>query len=211
MRKLLLFVWLLLPVGAAAYHYGPGQDHMRVDRAARASERAHALAREAREMAAEVGDVAARPRWSAAEEAFTEALSLLPADEQHAARGLRIERAKAQMFVSKLPEVRGAMQELVDELERDPHADPAQLADARGVLANAQYYVTWLLRLEGAPREEWEPEIEGSRQTYKLLATEAQRRGEEELAARLREDLESAIRLARMDLEELQGLPLPSQ
>ena len=27
------------------------------------------------------------------------------------------------------------------------------LDDARGALANAQYYSTWLLRLEGAPRE----------------------------------------------------------
>jgi hypothetical protein len=67
------------------------------------------------------------------------------------------------------------------------------------------------MRLEGAPREEWEPEIEGARQTYKLLAGQAEERGQDELGARLRQDLESAIRLARMDLTELQGLPLPSQ
>ena len=48
------------------------------------------------------------------------------------------------------------------------------LADARGALANAQYYTTWLMRLEGLPREEWQPEIEASRQNYKLLAERAE-------------------------------------
>ena len=46
------------------------------------------------------------------------------------------------------------------------------------------------------------------RQTYKLLAQE-ERDDAKKLA--LQEDLESSIRLARMDLSELQGLPLPSQ
>ncbi len=35
MRRLVLILWLLVPVGAGAYHLGPGQDHMRLDEAAR--------------------------------------------------------------------------------------------------------------------------------------------------------------------------------
>ena len=85
------------------------------------------------------------------------------------------------------------------------------MADARGALANAQYYTTWLMRLEGLSREEWEPEIEASRQNYKLLAEHAEEAGDEAAAEQARSDLESSIRLARMDLDELQGLPLPSQ
>jgi hypothetical protein len=67
------------------------------------------------------------------------------------------------------------------------------------------------MRLEGLGRDEWEPEAEAARQTYKLLAEDAARRGDPAAAARHREDLEASVRLARMDLSELQGLPLPSQ
>jgi len=211
MRKLLLFVWLLLPAAALAYHYGPGQDQVRVDRAADAAERAERFAREARALAAAEGDEAARNLWASAEEACTEALEALPKDALGADRALRLERAKAQMFLSKLPDAHRDLTVLVEELGQDPSASPELLADARGALANAQYYRTWLMRLEGAPAEEWEPEIEASRQNYKLLAEQAQKSGDVLLAKASAENLESSIRLARMDLDDLQGLPLPSQ
>jgi len=208
MRRLMLFAWCLLPVAGGAYHFGPGQDHVRSDRAADAAERGMDAAREARAVAAEKGDAAATSLWAEAEGAFTEALELLPTEKVREARALRLERAKAQMFVSRLPDARRDLGALVDELAADPEADAELLADARSALANAQYYSTWLMRLEGAPREEWEPEIEASRQNYKLAAAHAD---DDAAAAEARENLESAIRLARMDLSELQGLPLPSQ
>lgn len=211
MRKLLLFVWLCLPVGAAAYHYGPGQDRVRVDRAAEAVARAEKAARAAREIAAKEGDDAARDSWSEAESAYTEALELLPAGKSAETRAIRLERAKAQMFVSQLPEARRDLGALVDELVDDPASDPRLLADARGALANAQYYATWLMRLEGAPREEWEPEIEASRQNYKLVAEQSSGVGDPKLATESRQNLEASIRLARAELSDLQGLPLPSQ
>ena len=55
------------------------------------------------------------------------------------------------------------------------------------------------------------PEVEDARQNYKLLAEEAEKRGDKVAAARFREDLESSVRLARMELSDLQGFPLPSQ
>jgi hypothetical protein len=64
--------------------------------------------------------------------------------------------------------------------------------------------MTWLMRLEGLPQEEWEPEIESARQHFRQLA-EKGTGGKE----RYQEKLESAIRLARMDLTDLQGQPLP--
>jgi hypothetical protein len=67
------------------------------------------------------------------------------------------------------------------------------------------------MRLEGAPREEWEPEIEASRQNYKLLAEDKSLSRDGELVSLAAENLESAIRLERMSLSDLQGLPLPSQ
>lgn len=211
MRKLFLLVWLLVPAGVYAYHYGPGQELLRVDRAGDAAERAQALSKSARETAAAEGDAAARSLWVEAEAAYTEALEALPNDSVAENRALRLERAKAQMFISKLPDAHHEFVGLVDELGQDPAADPALLASAREALANAQYYRTWLMRLEGAPQAEWEPEIEASRQNYKLLAEQAGASGDLTLAKASQENLESAIRLARMDLDDLQGLPLPSQ
>ena len=211
MRKLVLFVWLLVPVAAAAYHYGPGQERMRSDDASDAAERALALVREAREITAKEGERAARGTWAEAEQAFTEALANLPAEHVAQARQLKLERAKAQMYISKLPEARRELDTLVDELDDDPQADPALVASARDALANAMYYNTWLMRLEGAPREEWEREIDAARQNYKLVAEHARARSDAPAAKSAEENLESSIRLARLDIKELQGLPLPSQ
>jgi hypothetical protein len=211
MKKAILFVWFLIPVAVGAYHYGPGQDRLRADRAEAAVERAEAAAREARETAAKDGDEASRGYWAEAEEAYAEAIELLPPAKVAEARALRLERAKAQMFVSKLPEATHDLAALVDEISNDPAHDGKLLDDARAALANAQYYTTWLMRLEGASREEWEPQIEASRQNYKLVAEKAERSGDPKLALATREDLESAIHLERMELKDLQGLPLPSQ
>ncbi len=197
MRKLCVFLWLLLPVVAGAYHYGPGQDHLRTDRAGEAIERGEAAA--------------ACSDWAGAEAAYSEALSELPPEQVAEARVLRLERAKAQMLLTQLPEARGDLAALVDELVEDPLADGELLGRARDALANAQYYTTWLMRLEGRSREVWEREIESSRQNYTFLVEEAERAGDATAAEAARENLESSIRLARMDLDELQGLPLPKQ
>lgn len=204
-------LWLLLPIAAGAYHLGPGQDRLRADRAASAAEQAAQAAREARRIAAESGDAAARRHWAEAAAACTEALAHLPAGEEQAAFALRIERAKAQMYISELPEARDELEAVVEELASSPAATPELLAEARAALANAQYYTTWLMRLEGAPREEWEREIQSARQNYRWLAERAEAGGDTERAAHAKEDLEATVRLARMDLDELQGLPLPSQ
>lgn len=210
MRKLALLLWLLLPVGAAAYHYGPGQEHLRTDASADAAASAREAARTARELQAAEGDAAAKSHWAQAEAAYTEALNALPGGHVEQGRRLRLERAMAMMQVSKLPDARRELLGLVDELEADPTVDPDLLADARTTLGNAQYYTTWLLRLEGEPRDVWEPEIEAARQNYKLVAARAEQAGQADRARSEGENLEAALKLARMELTELQGLPLPS-
>lgn len=211
MRQLLLFGWLLLPVAAGAYHFGPGQALLRADQAADSAREAAELAAEARRIQGLDGDNAARGTFAAAVEAYERALQELPPGNEAQSRALRLELAKARMFVSQLPEAHRDLLGLVDELEADPNADAKTMSEARSALANAQYYRTWLMRLEGAPRDEWEPEIEASRQNYRLVAETAAARGDIEVARASEQDLEASVRLARMDLSDLQGLPLPSQ
>jgi|GEM_PF-160282 len=197
MRGVVIAVWLLVPVLASAYHYGPGQQQMQLDDVQILLGKARA-------------DVA-QGRHAKSVEAFTEVLAKLPADRISEMNRVRVESAKAMLLSGHLPKAIDELTPLVTELQNAPKTDPALLADARQSLANAQYYLTWLMRLEGAPRTEWEPEIEGSRQTYRLLAEQAESKGDKASAQQHQEDLEATIRLARMDLSELQALPLPSQ
>ncbi len=211
MRKILLLVWILLPAAALAYHYGPGQERLRCDAASEAIARAREFAFRARQLALEQGDDAAKPLWTEAEKACGEALALVPPERVADIRALRLERAKAQMWIGQLPDARHEFEALVEDLSADPKASRDELRDARTSLAQSQYFMTWLMRLEGSPRTEWEPEIEAARQNYKLLAEEAVAMGDKTAAESGREDLESAVKLERMELKDLQGLPLPSQ
>jgi hypothetical protein len=197
MRILFLAAWLMLPVAALAYHYGPGQRQQSLDQTSKILKMAEA-------------SLAAEDPADAIE-MFDAALSKLPEDRVAEKRKIRLERAKAQMLAQQLPQAHDDLKALVDELMADKKSDPKVLEEARSALANASYYVTWILRLEGVAQDDWEPEIETSRQGYKLLAEEAAARGDSEKAEQYRKDLEASIRLARMDLEELQGLGLPKQ
>ena len=210
MRRLVLFAWSALPIGGLAYHYGPGQERLVLDDVAAIVASADASVRD--------------ENWGAAVESYDAALKLLPAGHAREQRRLRLEHAKAAMLDSKLPTAASDLDNLVEELqvelrEQKPStisvADRAQkeqlLRESREALANAQFYMTWLLRLEGKPREEWEPKIEAARQNFRQLAEDAAARGDNSQTKRSREDLESAVKLARMEIQDLQGLPLPSQ
>jgi hypothetical protein len=197
LRILLLTGWVLAGVGGVVYHLSAGPEQTALDDAAR-----HVKAAEA---AAAAGD------YESAAAGYESALKALPTGRVTEGRKIRLERAKAQMLARQLPEAHADLKALVDELTADPAADPTLLAGARSSLANSQYYVTWLMRLEGLSQDEWGPEVEASRQGYRLLAEQAEARGDAAAAKKYREDLEASVRLARMELSELQGLPLPSQ
>lgn len=197
-RILLLTGWLLLGMGAAIAHwFGPGVERQQLDVVAK-----HVRAAEA---------AAADQDYTGAVEEYAAAIKALPEGRTAEARKLRLEKAKAQMLCKQLPEAHADLKALADEVAADPGADPKLAADVRSAAANSQYYATWLMRLEGAPRDEWEAEIESARQGYKLLAEEAEKRGDAAAAAKFKGDLEAAVRLERLELAELQGLPLPSQ
>ncbi len=197
MRTTLLVLWLLLPIGGYAYHEGPGQDRQQLD--------------EIDALLASAHDAALAKNFGKAVADLDEVLAKLPAEHVEIARHARLERAKAWMLTSKLPAARADLEALVDEMSGDEKAQPAQLAEARRSLANARYYVTWLMRLEGQPREVWEPEIEGARQQYRLLAEAST--GADAAAAQKssKQDLEAAVLLSRLEIQELQGLPIPGQ
>ncbi len=196
MRILIGLVWLAVGTVLLAWHDGPGQEHLSLDTAG--------------QLASKAASEAQQGRWAEAVEGYDAALVSLPEDQETLSRDLRLERAKARVSAGQLPEARMELESLLDQLKADPKASRTTLAGARQALATTQYYVTWLLRLEGEPAQVWEPEIESARQLHRLLAEDADKQGDAAAAAVHREDVEATIRLARMDLSELQALNLPS-
>ncbi len=194
MKIALLTLWLLVPLGFAAWHFGPGQDHLERDDARVLIEKAEAAI--------------AKEDYPEAIKNWSDAIGKLPDKEVYLSRRLELEIAKAKMLDSKLPEAREELAELMIRLDEDPDSDPALRDETRSALANSRYYMTYLMKLEGLPDAAWEPEIEAARQEYKLLAEHA---SDSALAKTSADDLESAIRLARMDPSELYGLPIPNQ
>jgi hypothetical protein len=198
MRNVLLVGWLLLPVGAWAFHEGPGQDLL-------ALEETDAVLRTAHE-AAVAGN------WQKAVSEYQAAIGKLPKNADAIDVGilqrLQIELNKARMQAAGLPEAREDLETLVEQMQGEDGTDPALLRDARQALARSQFYKTWLMRLEGLDREAWEPEIEAARQNWRLLAEQAKTPAE---AEQHQADLEAAVKLARLEIEDLQGLPLPGE
>jgi hypothetical protein len=197
MRSVGLLAWSLILVGGVAIHHGPGQTWLRLDDSGRQLREADA--------AADAG------QHARAVELYDAALAALPEGRQAESWRIRLERDKSQMLSQQLPEAYNDLDALVLELEADGGADAKLLAEAREAHATAQYYVTWLMRLEGGGKEQWSKPIDRARQTFRLLAEQAAESGDAAGAQRNADNVESAIRLARLDPEELRGLPLPKQ
>ena len=197
MRILLILCWLLIPVGALAYHLGPGQRQIQNDKAAEVIAKANAAMQAS--------------QFSNADELYGTAIELLPDDDVATIRRVRLSQAQCKMECSGLNQASDDLAVLLDEMTDDTDADPDVVDQTRAALAGTHYYRTWLMRLEGKSRAQWEPEIEAARQHFTLLSEQSDDGPANDDADRYKEDLESAVRLARMDLDQLQGLPLPNQ
>jgi tetratricopeptide (TPR) repeat protein len=197
MRTLLIVAWLFAGLGGVIFHFGPGQEKLEIDRI-------NQIMKDAR---SEVE----QNEFASAVEKYDAVLAALPSDKVAESRGIVLEKAKAQMMAAELPKARQTLETLLTEVRNDKDSDAKFVADVQATLANSQYYTTWLMRLEGLPEAEWKPEIEAARQHYAQLTQTAKETGDVALLKRSSEDLESSIRLARMDLGDLQSLPLPSQ
>ena len=197
MRVILILAWAMIGLLTVAFHYGPGQKGLVLDDVGRFLQSAEDHLKEG--------------EWGLAASDYEEALALLPPEKTSQARRIRSERAKALLKSSQLPAAYRDLELLMEELRQDPASDPVLFRDVQSSFAGARFYLTWLMRLEGLPRDVWEEEIEASRQTYRLLAEQAAARGDREAARDFQGKMESSIRLARMDLAELQGTSIPKQ
>ncbi|MDP7049685.1 MAG: hypothetical protein QF721_09550 [Verrucomicrobiota bacterium] len=193
-KNLLIFIWALAPVALLAFHFGPGQ-------AGIAREEARASIRAALEF--ESGE-----KWQQAIDAYNDALAALPESETTKRQQLQLARASARVYVGELPEAMLSMQHLLDETVKGDNRELE--SKVRSSLASAQYYTGWLMRLELAEKKEWKEPLEKARQNFRLLA-ERTAKTDAKASEDHQKNLEAVIRLARMDLSEVQALPLPKK
>ena len=193
-KNLFILLWALAPVALLAYHYGPGQN---------------GLAREDAKASIQAAlDFEAGQQWQQAIDAYNEALATLPDTEMAKRQQLQLARANARIYIGELPEAMLAMEHLLNETAKG--SDSKLESKVRSSLASAQYYAGWLMRLELAEKKEWKEPLEKARQNFRLLAeqtakTDAKASGDHQ------KNLEAVVRLARMDLSEVQALPLPKK
>ncbi len=197
MRTMLILSWVLIPFFLGAYHYGPGQELIKLDNVDKRIKAA--------KQASEKDD------WETAVLLYNEALPMIPSDRVKETQQLRLERDKAMMFNGQLPDAYLDLQALLNELTDEKEPDKEQLKQTRSAMANAEYYVTWTLRLEGVGKQGWEPIIESARQNYRLLAENAAQSGNKKELKEQQENLEAVIRLANIGMTDLQGIPIPKQ
>lgn len=197
MRALFIIAWLFIGLAAAIFHYGPGQKRLEMDRVD--------------SMLSQARTNVSLEDYPTAIKQFDAIMTELPAAKRELSQRIQLEKAKAQMHSAQLPAARDSLETLLLELRDAKEPNQELIAETQNTLANAQYYRTWLMRLEGMHEDAWKPEIESARQHYTQLNEIAVAAGDTAGAEKAAQDLESAVRLARMDLEELQGLPLPNQ
>ena len=193
-KNLFILLWALAPVALLAYHYGPGQ-------AGLAREEAKASIRAAL-------DFETKKQWRQAIDAYNAALAALPDTETAKRQQLQLARANARIYVGELPEAMFEMEHLLDETAKG--SDSELESKVRSSLASAQYYTGWLMRLELAEKEEWKEPLEKARQNFRLLAEESAKT-DAKASENHQKNLEAVVRLARMDLSEVQALPLPKK
>jgi len=192
-RKILFALWLLVPVAVLAYHFGPGQARLSTERAVRFIVTAKAFE--------------AAEQWPEAVQAWADALAATPPEKKIARLQLQLAHANARIYVGELPEAMEVMESLLTEMQ-NVKADESLQREVRRSLGSARYYAAWLMRLEGAPTEEWLVQAESARQHFRLLAEDS---NDTTLKKDFEKNLEATVRLEQMDLSELQGLPLPKK
>lgn len=162
LKRWLIVIWLLVPVGLVSYHFGPGQREL--------------AWREAAALRAEAEKHERNQHWEQAIAAFGQAVSAVPATSDEASGAtlardqLRLAQLKAAFQLGKLDDTLTDTRQFIEHVEAT-HGPQSQLAfDARDFLGRVHYQAMIALRLESAEKEVWMKQWELSRQNFRFLA-----------------------------------------
>jgi tetratricopeptide (TPR) repeat protein len=236
-RRLLMLVWLLIPVAFVYFHYGPGQALLAYDKAAR-------LVKSAERLEAKANNDFSVESWRRVSEEYQKAYELIPPENVHLAQRIGLSVANAKMYQGELYEAMQQLDKLMEEAVKTEA--PTEFRDqVRETLARSQFGAAWVMRLEGAESRDWLAQAEKARQNFRVLAEDslAQKQAVElqkQAAGRQKpvansvdvqkpagnpiskpltaidpvihqKNLEATIRMEHLDASVLKGLPLPKE
>jgi hypothetical protein len=206
MRAFIIMVWLMVPIGMGYHWFSPkGMVSRQNDVASKQWKVARATAQAA--LAAE-GDQEVQRLLAEARSAYEETIKLLPKSKDNLMHRHQAALEKALVMIRQ-GEVVEALHEIEGLMEaiRAGQWPPGFEDDFRAAVAAGTYQVANEMRLRGYRREEWVPIADDARQQYALLADKHEAANTPHARA-LKENLEVAIRLVRMDLATFEGDPL---
>jgi hypothetical protein len=190
MKKTLILLWMLFPVGVAAYHFNAGPKQMM--RAA-----AHQRWLQIREL-----EQQAEPAWQEVLEQYDRLVEDLPPDEDpRVLHEIRLAQAKARL---EMLDLSTSIEDLTRLLQETAMAYGENARLTRGVretLGKAHYYATWVLKMNGASEDEWRPFAERARQLFRYLAETEDVREFQRYEARVRETFDRAQEAAQRSRE----------
>lgn len=166
-KKWLVLLWLLVPVGLLSYHFGPGKQALAWQEAAAIRERAKA--------AEAVG------HWDQAVAEYGQALGAVPSsdtalveidasDAALARDQLRLAQIRSAFQLGNLVETLTDLEQFVKHVETTHGLDSPVVFDTRDLLGRVHYQAMVALRLESAEKQVWMKHWELSRQNFRFLA-----------------------------------------
>jgi hypothetical protein len=181
-KKTLVLLWMLFPVGVAAYHFNEGPRQM-------ARERAHAQLLDIRRLTQ-----ADEPDWEDVIRRYHELTAELPPDEDpRVFYQIRLAICEARL---EMLDVATAIEDLTRLLQETATAYGENASLTRGVreqLGKAHYHATWVLKTSGASEDEWRPFAERARQLFRCLAELENPVEFERYQERVRREFEMAV------------------
>lgn len=159
MRRALVLLWMLFPVGVAAYHFNLGPKQMM-------REEAHAHLVEIRRL-----EQAEEPNWQEIVDGYNRLVELLPADEDPKVFcQIRLAKCRARLEMLDLERAIDDLTILLQETAATYGENARITRGVRETLGKAHYYSTWVLKMNGAAEDEWRPFAERARQLFRYLA-----------------------------------------
>ena len=195
MRKILVLLWLLLPLPVVVLHYGRGQQWLARDRAGDFIKQAQA--------AEQKGD------WKQADECYQSADRAVGPEDRRLKLRLELARVRSRFHLGEAVAAIDGVDRLLDDTAMATMPVAFQ-NEARALAGRIHYYAGWVMRLEGAKRELWMEEAELSRQNYRLLSEQSGGPVADQ-SVKQHEDLEAAVQLQRLSFTELIARPLPQE
>jgi hypothetical protein len=181
-RKTLVLLWMLFPVGVAAYHFNEGPKQV-------ARERAHARLLEIRRLAEQ-----AEPDWEEIIRRYDQLTAELPPGEDPAVLyQIRLAVCEARL---EMLDLETAIEDLTRLLQETAAVYGENHRLTRGVreqLGKAHYYATWVLKTSGASEDQWRPFAERSRQLFRYLAELEDPAEFQDYEERVRREFEKAV------------------